>query len=287
MMRPLVCFVIAVGIAGVAATALAEGTDSEPRLQLMRPRSAAEGRSRAAASGLSATANDTIWVGYSAGPGVNNYWSVGAAKGPAIQPGSAGGKPRPGPNTSTQTGTNGLWTFDIPVHGDSLQGWWPFRMPHVNSSGATRADVNRPWWAEEEGNQANYVLNEEHGVWGSTYGTKPGDRTFGVIGVWHADPGNSVAMSTTPGTNPHAPAWAPFHGGVDGPAAWMGLRAHGDITAVDPITHNPYNADCLMFNGGNTPSNPVTGLGTSKHFPGYGNQIDHHRLRLPDRHVHG
>ena len=123
----------------------------------------------------------------------------------------------------------------------------------------------------EVGNMANYVLNEEHGVWGSTYGTKPGDRTFGVIGVWHSDPGNSVSMTTTPGTNPHAPAWGPFTG--SGNAAWMGLRGHGDLTVTDPITHNPYNQDCLMFNGFDG-SNTVTGNGTSKHFPGYGGRMD-------------
>jgi hypothetical protein len=91
---------------------------------------------------------DTIWVGYSTGPGVNNYWSVGA------------GVPRPGPNTSSQNNTNGLWTFDHPVHGDSLQGWWPVREPHTNVSGPTLPDVKRAWWAAEVGNQADYVLNE-------------------------------------------------------------------------------------------------------------------------------
>jgi len=273
MRKSFIALLLLVGVAAYTTSAFAEGTDMGMGLRLSTSRMALEGRSRAAALGLSATANDTIWVGYSTGPGVNNYWSIGAAKGPAVQPGSPGGKPRPQPNTSTQTGTNGLWTFDIPVHGDSLQGWWPVRQAHTNASGATLADINRPWWAHEEGNQADYVLAEEHGVWGSTYGTKPGDRTFGVIGVWHSDPGNSVAMTTVPGSNPHMPNWGPFHSGADGNAAWMGLRGHGDVTVMDPITGNPFNDNCLMYNGVNG-SNTVTGNGTTKHLPGYGNQMD-------------
>ena len=274
MRKSFFALLLFVGVAALTTSAFAEATEDGMPLRLSTARMALEGRSRAAALGLSATAQDTIWVGYSAGPGVSNYWSIGAAKGPAVQSSDNhnGGKPRPGPNTGTQGNTDGLWTFDHPVHGDSLQGWWPVRELHTNASGGTLADINRPWWAAEVGNQANYVLNEEHGVWGSTYGTKPGDRTFGVIGVWHSDPGNTIG-STTPGTNPHAPAWGPFHAGADGNAAWMGLRGHGDLTVVDPITHNPFNQDVLQYNGFNG-SNTVTGNGTSKHFPGYGCRMD-------------
>ena len=279
MRKSFFALLLFVGVAALTVNAFAEGTEDNLQVRLSTARMAQDGRSRAAALGLSATAQDTIWVGYSAGPGVSNYWSIGAAKGPAVQPGSPGGKPRPGPNTGSQTGTNGLWTFDNPVNGDSLQGWWPVREPHTNASGATLADINRPWWACESGNMASYVLNEQHSLisdFGTPgYGTKPGDRTFGVIGVWHSDPGATIG-STTPGTNPVAPAWTSFNpggGGTTGNAAWMGLRGHGDLTVTDPITHNPYNSDCLQYHGFNG-SNGTFGNGTSKHFPGYGNQMD-------------
>ncbi|MBI1798328.1 MAG: hypothetical protein HYR73_01415, partial [Candidatus Eisenbacteria bacterium] len=117
------------------------------------------------------------------------------------------------------------------------------------------------------GNNANYVINERRDL---TDAAAPGNRTYGVVGVWHVDPGNSVGLTTTPGTNPVAPAWAPLDGTQ---SAWMGLRGHGDVTVSDPITGNAFNDDCTQYNGF-TGSNTVTGNGTSKHFPGYGNQMD-------------
>jgi hypothetical protein len=110
MRKSFIALLLFVGVAALSVNAFAEATEDGMPVKLSTARLAAEGRSRAAAMGLSATAQDTIWVGYSTGPGVSNYWSIGAAKGPAVQPGSPGGKPRPGPNTGTQTGTNGLWT---------------------------------------------------------------------------------------------------------------------------------------------------------------------------------
>ncbi|MBI1798467.1 MAG: hypothetical protein HYR73_02140, partial [Candidatus Eisenbacteria bacterium] len=126
---------------------------------------------------------------------------------------------------------------------------------------------NRPWWAIEVGNNANYVINERRDL---TDAAAPGNRTYGVVGVWHVDPGNSVGLTTTSGTNPVAPAWAPLDGTK---SAWMGLRGHGDVTVSDPITGNAFNDDVLQYNGF-TGSNPTFGNGTSKHFPGYGNQMD-------------
>ena len=49
----------------------------------------------------------------------------------------------------------------------------------------------------------------------------------------------------------------------------MGQRAHGDLTARDPITRNPFNADCTDFLGADQSNNAFTNE-SSKHFPGYG-----------------
>jgi FlgD Ig-like domain len=268
----LTCAVLSVGSPSFAGV----GDEDNIGVKLMNAKIAHDMHSRAATLGVSSAQalNDTVYVGYSSqisASDPNNYWRVGAVGGgnPALniaQP-TPGGKPRPhqsGPSGS-QTNTDGLWTWENPVHGDSLQGWWPVRVLQQNNSGATLTDNNRPWWAVEFGNMSNYVVNERRD--GS--GTSPGDRTFGVVGVWHSDPGN-VIVSTTPGSNPIAPAWTPL-GGTR--SAWMGLRGHGDLTAVDPITKNAFNQDVLMFNGFQG-LNPVTGIGTSKHFPGYGNQMD-------------
>ena len=235
--------------------------------------------SRAAKLGVSATANDTVFVGYSdaLSPGqlATNYWSVGAVGGALgtlngpVQPGTPSGKPRPSqPVAGGQTGTNGIWTWEHPVHGDSLQGWWPVRQYQQRLGGDPTLytqDYNRPWWAAQYGNTANYVINERRD--GS--GTSPGDRTFGVVGVWHSDPGN-VITSTTPGTNPIAPAWTPIAGTM---SAWMGQRGHGDLTAQDAITHNYFNADITDFLGTDQ-SNTVYANESSKHFPGYGSAQD-------------
>jgi hypothetical protein len=143
----------------------------------------------------------------------------------------------------------GTWDWEAPVLGDSLQGWWPIRLAY-DDVGPARTDRNRPWWAIDIGNQANYRINAASG------------RTFGVVGVWHVDGGGFVAP---PSGIP--PAWTPYVGGA---SAWMGLRAHGDNSYLDPVTNNPFNADVLQFNGANAPSQD----GNDKQFPGYGSQMD-------------
>src|SRR6267378_59208 len=234
----------------------------------------AQMHSRAAKLGVSAVANDTVWVGYSTALSpaqlANNYWSVGAVGGTVgtlngpVQPRTPAGKPRPGPNSGSQTGYNGVWTWEHPVHGDSLQGWWPVRQYQQRAGGSAvkyTEDFNRPWWAAQYGNIANYVINQRRD--GS--GTSPGDRTFGVVGVWHSDPGNTIT-SSTPGTNPATPAWTVISGTK---SAWMGQRGHGDLTAKDPITNNYFNADITDFLGTDQ-SNGAFPNESSKHFPGYG-----------------
>src|SRR5689334_12417975 len=203
MRKSYVALLLMVGAAALTANlAIAQesgiGENVQPRLT--NANISAQLRSRAAKFGVSSTPspNDTVWVGYSGLPGATNYWKVGK-----------------GPNRPTQgagVGTDGVWTWETPVNGDSMQGWWSIRNAHANASGAVRVDVNRPWWAIEIGNSANYVINE-----GRSHDytvSMPGNRSFGVVGVWHSDPGNTGAGAGK------GVAWTPLAGTK---SAWMGL----------------------------------------------------------------
>src|SRR5215831_20387636 len=126
------------------------------------------------------------------------------------------------------------------------------------TGGLTLTDDQRPWWAIDLGNNANYVINQGAGH----------KRTFGVVGVWHRDPGNTGA-----GVG-QGVGWIPLSGQY---SAWCGLRHHGDVTAMDAVTGNPFNDDVLMFNplaGGTRTVTTPGGVGTDKKFPGYGSQWD-------------
>ena len=209
--------------------------------KLQNARISQELLSRASKLGVSSTPspNDTVYVGYNAAFAGSNYWSVGK------------GHPKLPYNQM------GMWTWEYRVHGDSLQGWWPMRTTHTNASAAARTDVNRPWWAVEIGNQANYVINQQ----------LANKRTFGVTGVWHSDVGS---LDGTSGAS--LVAWTP-NGGA-GKSAWMGLRAHGDLAAGnDPLTGNTWNSDVLWLNGANGVSASGS-VGSSRNFPGYGSQMD-------------
>ena len=46
------------------------------------------------------------------------------------------------------------------IKGDSLQGWWPDRAIMTGTGGLTSPDWNRPWWAIDIGNKANFRLNK-------------------------------------------------------------------------------------------------------------------------------
>ena len=174
MRKSFVALLLLVGVAALTANAFAQASkvDDNGGLRLTNTRTVSMAHSRAAAMGVSAQTaiSDTVYVGYSntvVSTPSSNYWSVGAAGGHtssyAPQPTNADGKPRPGPNSGgVQNNTNGLWTWDHPVRGDSLQGWWPIRLQHLNISGLARTDNNRLWWASSFGNEANYVINEAH-----------------------------------------------------------------------------------------------------------------------------
>ena len=92
-----------------------------------------------------------------------------------------------------------MWDWETPVHGDSLQGWWPRRLRLRAPVARHRPDWNRAWWAIDIGNQANYVINQGTG----------NKRTFGVVGVWHRDPGSAGGGGVT---------WAPLVGTI--PRGW-------------------------------------------------------------------
>jgi hypothetical protein len=176
----------------------------------------------------STTVAETTWVGHRSGQ-AGNYWEVG------VGPRRAGVSP------------DGIWTFDAPVHGDSLQGWWPVPFPSFGD--CPTSDRERAWCAADQGNAVNGVLAAapEH------------RRSTGVVGVWHVDRGRDEGSGVT---------WAPLAGSG---SAWCGLRRHGDLSEMDPITGNPFNqaiAERTTFG--------VTAPGgvSARAFPGYGDQWD-------------
>src|ERR1041385_9192197 len=110
---------------------------------------------------------DTVYIGKSSTnhTAPDNYWNVYT------------GTYLPGINAAT----NAFWGWDNTAGiqaADSLQGWWPLRRQYNSTGGLTLTDDQRPWWAIDHGNLANYVLSQNASA----------KRTFGVVGLWHADP---------------------------------------------------------------------------------------------------
>ena len=202
---------------------------------------AQELRSRAGRLGTSTSGPDTLWVGYTpSAVSASNWWGVHAGFGKDGYYRPINGVPG-----------KGVWNWETPVHGDSLQGWWPLINLYASTGGQTRTDRNRPWWALDFGNMANYRINQASG------------RTFGVVGVWHRDGGS---LTPAPSGLP-SPEWTPAQGSH---AAWMGLRAHGDVAYSDARTGNPFNEDVLMYTG----FMAISAGGNDQGFPGYGSQMD-------------
>jgi hypothetical protein len=209
--------------------------------KLMNAQMAKELHTRVARLGTSTTIDpETTIVGYHPAYAGLNYWSVGEGDRNPPVPGA-------------------YWDWDHPVHGDSLQGWYPVHHLYTGTGGFTISDELRPWWAIETGNNVNYAPSVA------------GGRTFGVVGVWHVDPGNSVAptVQIPADQNPPSPTWAPIEGAG---SLWCGLRAHGDITAMDPVTGNAFSVAALehIFPGPTL----ATALGTTRLYPGYASQWD-------------
>lgn len=193
---------------------------------------------------VSGTTDDTVYVGHSTAGAAIAPWYI--YSGPYL----------PDQNDPSIAGNqDGYWGWDNFNAGlnDSLMGWWPYRRLYGLTGGLTLADTDRPWWCFDAGNAVNYVLN-----------SRQQNRTFGVNGVWHQDPGGLGA--TIAGTNPVAPT-IPV-GGV----AWCGLRGHGDLTAVDAVAQggygNAFNGETHTFMG-----ESPTGA-TAENWPGYASQWD-------------
>ncbi len=224
----------------VPAWAALDGAEAEG-LKLVNSAMVQELRTRASRLGTAAGNADTTYVGYTPGaPGAGgaNYWSIYAGWGKDGYYRPTNGQPH-----------KGTWDWETPVHGDSLQGWWPLRDVYITTGGVTLSDRNRPWWAIDSGNQANYRINGSSG------------RTFGVIGVWHRDGGSLVPGPVL------SPLWTPPSGSH---AAWMGLRAHGDASYSDAATGNAFNEDVLTY----SVYSGASASGNDWGFPGYGSQLD-------------
>jgi hypothetical protein len=253
---------IALGAASLAKPATADlaGLD-DSRPFLVNPRMQLELRSAAARPRTSThVPNDTTWVGFNPAYAGSNYWSIGA-----------GHRRPPGDTSPVPNDDTGYWDFDHPVHGDSLQGWWPFRHNYTSFFIANNPDYNRPWHAVDIGNQISSVIYQGTG----------NRRTLGVTSAWHVDAGVNAKVPD-PGqgdVNPRPPRWTPLAGSR---SAWCGLRAHGDVTAVDALTGNPYNIDALPWvQHGSYAVNVGPGW-TSHKFPGYAGQWDQMLFRDVD-----
>jgi hypothetical protein len=252
-MKKAVAALAFVCIAGVClpVSSLAQSDDMAPRLQ--NANIARELRTRAAKLGVSSSTEDTTWVGYTPGKfnATNNWFSIGSG---TDKSGVFNRPPAQG----------GLWDFEPTsgsyVHGDSAMGWLPYRFDMTGTGGLNLPDVQRPWRAIDYGNAVNYTPAVIGGRTANMYG---------VTGVWHVDPGNTGAGSGKGVT------WTPLAGNA---SAWMGLRRHGDLTAVDAVarggTGNMINEDALMFGKGGQTTGSTSAGGSDKAFPGYGGRMD-------------
>jgi hypothetical protein len=226
----------------VAVPAFAQG-DGVVEGQYLRNSQLVKEMLRARAARLRVSAGpdpDTVFVGKSHSNHVapDNYWNLYV------------GRYLPGVNDPD----NALWDLDNSVGiqaPDSLHGWWPVRRQYNSTGGLTLTDDQRPWWALDHGNIANYVISQQSSA----------KRTFGVVGIWHADPGNPLSLPK------QGLLWSPISGAK---SAWCGLRQHGDLTVSDAVTGNPFNQDAVMF----LHDGIVAGGGSGHNFPGYPDQID-------------
>jgi hypothetical protein len=180
---------------------------------------------------------DTVYVGksFTNHTAADNYWNIYT------------GSYLPGVNDPN----NAFWDWDNSTGiqaADSLQGWWPLHRQYNSAGGLTLTDDNRPWWALDHGNLANYVISQNSAA----------KRTFGVVGIWHADPGNTAG---------NAVKWSPLSGTK---SAWCGLRQNGDNTVKDAVTGQSFNQNVVQFLGDAT----AAGGGSPQNFPGYPDQID-------------
>ncbi|HUO37172.1 MAG TPA: hypothetical protein VMU34_04680, partial [Mycobacterium sp.] len=272
MMSPVFTLLLAGVVASLVGTARAEVIHENPAAK-------AEGMKKQAASTRLRTSNtttgdpDSTWIGHVVGstglPGVaGGYGPFHVGRG-GYRPLYAG---NPSPANTPAVGgdltysvagaNNGYWDFDRfnPGETDTLQGWWPLVTPYQSVGGSNYNDRVRPFFGFDYGNEGCYVGNDTQ------------KKTFGVISYWHRDAGNA-AMTTIAGTNPVSPGWAPLTGSF---SAWCGLRGHGDLTAVDPVTGNAINCTTIAMEGDNhfVQVGSISANLTDANFPGYGSQWD-------------
>lgn len=245
MKKPFVALFLLVGAAAmVANTAFAqiESGNGDLGSKLVNAKGMREAlSSRAQRLRVSAGPDpDTVWFGHSYTDHWNatgNYWNLYTGVNFA----------------GSINANNAIWDWDhstgLSNHGigDSLTGWWPFRRAYNQTGGLTLPDVSRPWWALDIGNSINYTMNAGPG----------GQRTKGVVGLWHADAGSAVGLGVT---------WTPLSGTK---SAWCGLRElHDPGAVIDKVTGNPFDASIHELAG-------EQGLTLSpKRFPGYVSQMD-------------
>jgi len=247
MRKPFVALLLLAGAAAALAnTAIArEEFGDNLGTKLMNAQLQREMRSAAAAR--TSAVGDTTYVGFVPGKvTATNYWGVGKGNFRVY---------------STNVADYGYWGFDndgvhnniAEAHGDSLFGWWPQRGIENGTGGQTLSDDNRPWWAIDIGNQVNYVINQ-----GTAH-----KRTFGVVGVWHQDNGATSGGGVT---------WTALSGSN---SLWCGLRRDGDLSFIDPITKNAFNARTLAYESSSLAGGTTGGgIGTNHKFPGYASQWD-------------
>src|SRR5689334_6313857 len=130
--------------------ARAQSDDSQPVLRNARLINELV-KSRVARLGVSAGPDpDTVYVAHSVTNHVapTNYWNIytGVHYPGVVNP------------------QNASWDWDNTVGiqaPDSLQGWWPLRRQYNSTGGLTLTDDQRPWWAIDHGNLANYVISQQ------------------------------------------------------------------------------------------------------------------------------
>src|SRR5262245_36619454 len=200
----IIAFATLLMSASFASTAFAQSSDP-PAGEVLRNAQIVQKLlgSRAQRIGTSAGPDpDTVFVGksYTNHTGPDNYWNLYS------------GTYRPGTNSPGNT----VWDWDNSVGiqaPDTLHGCWPHRNQFDDFGSLTLADDQRPWCALDHGNLGNYVISQNSAA----------KRTFGVVGYWHADPGNAAGS---------AMMWSPLSGTK---SAWCGLRQHGDNSVKDQV----------------------------------------------------
>lgn len=247
MRKPFVALLLLAGAAAALANTAVAREDFGDNLGTKLMNAQLQREMRSAAAARTSAVGDTTYVGFVPGKvTATNYWGIGKGAFRVY---------------STNVADYGYWGFDNDgvhnnigeAHGDSLFGWWPNRGIENGTGGQTLSDDNRPWWALDIGNNVNYVINQ-----GTAH-----KRTFGVIGVWHRDNGSTSGGGVT---------WAALGGSN---SLWCGLRRDGDLSFIDPITKNAFNARTLAYESSSLAGGTTGGgIGTNHKFPGYASQWD-------------